>query len=122
MDREVSSIRVYYGMLHSTWITMYVARNTEGQYCSAGATAPDQSVRDPDREARKQIKKPKDCAVTMRRCIGGSENLTCYKVSLRTDRKRDLNTASDHCNWLRFISVRRGLSTPMRVAVTFSIT
>ena len=45
-----------------------------------------------------------------------------YRAFLRTDRKRDSNTASDYYCFLCFISVRRGLSTSMRVAVTFSIT
>ena len=60
--------------------------------------------------------------ITMRGYIGGSENMACYQAFLRTDRKRDSNTASDYYCVLCFISVRRGLSTSMWVAVTFSIT
>ena len=60
--------------------------------------------------------------ITMRGYIGGSENMARYQAFLRTDRKRDSNTASDYYCFLCFISVRRGLSTSMRVAVTFSIT
>ena len=60
--------------------------------------------------------------ITMRGYIGGSDNMACYKALLRTDRKRDSNTASDYYCFLCFISIRWGLSTSLRVAGAFSIT
>ena len=58
----------------------------------------------------------------MREYNGGSENIACYKAFLRTDSNRDSNAASDHYCYLCFISIRRGLSSSMRIAGALSIT
>ena len=43
--------------------------------------------------------------ITMRGYIGGSENMAWYRAFLRTDRKRDSNTASDYyCFFVLYIS------------------
>ena len=104
-----------------------MAPNAEGQCGSALTTAPDQLVRHPDGNARKNVKNLNNKLmtirwITMREYNGGSENIACYKAFLRTDSNRDSNTASDHYCFLCFISLRRGLSSSMRVAGALSIT